>query len=155
MPQISGSGSLSDNEMNIVWFNPAVGTSNQQTMRRGDDCSRGNERAGTEAQVSVRHVDPSNGRPGPFPGGYRQSVAWCHQGPRLAGSRIGGSRDVGGRPKWRSAITERGLRKRCRYMRRVEQAECQTKKDAIRCHRLVSRGSGNRPRNAFRFRHII
>jgi hypothetical protein len=69
MPQISGSGSLSDNEMNIVWFNPAVGTSNQQTMRRGDHCSRGNERAGTEAQVSVRHVDPSNGRPGPFPGG--------------------------------------------------------------------------------------
>src|SRR6516162_4983796 len=90
--------------MNIVWLDPAVGTSNQQAMRRGDHYSRGNERAGAEALIS--HVNPPDGRPGPFLGGHWQSVARVHQCLRLAGSWSGGSRDAGGLQKERSAIID-------------------------------------------------
>src|SRR5215470_10614412 len=101
MIQISRSGSLSDNEMNIVWLDPAVGTSNQQAMRCRDHGSRGNKRAGAEAQVSVRHIDPSNGRPGPFSGGTgnrllgaTNALGWLSRG--LAGVGTLGVHESGG-----------------------------------------------------------
>jgi hypothetical protein len=43
MSQNSGSGNFSDNEMNIIWLDPAIGMSNPQAVRRGNHGSRGNK----------------------------------------------------------------------------------------------------------------